>query len=247
MNNIKVMLLSILKRLSVDWFGSLDYSAPLQLPPKEPKLYPPLSIVPAKPNNPPSDPALQYLTPYLLSQWEAARRELGAIYAITSVPPEFLYAIWFRESLQFLSPGPGGPFQFDPPRPVSYVAAVLSHWQLHLAARSLEDCWFTSALVAADFLQQKANDRIGGYATSWEVLADAAWGYNGRAYEHWSRSPYVSNDPEKGVNLRIVGTVISASGANVPVDQVDTRPGVMPIYRELLIHTGKVIAANLSS
>lgn len=186
-----------------------------------------------------------YLTPHVLQKWSEAERQLKAIYEITRVPPEYLFAIWFRESLSFASPGPGGPFQFDPPRPITYVAAVLRHWRVQMAARPVEECWFTAALCAADFLQQKAGSRIGGYATPWAVLADAAWGYNGRAYGSWQRSPYVSNDPANGVRLRIVGSVINADGQRVPVNVEDRRAGVMPLYRELLHHSGAVQLAAL--
>lgn len=181
----------------------------------------------------------RYLTNPILAKWVQSERELKAIYEITKVPPEFLFAVWLRESLSFTSPGPGGAFQFDPPRPITYVAAVLKHWGLHLAPRALEDCWFTAALVAADFLQQKVDSKIGGYATSWEILSDAAWGYNGRAYGAATRSPYVSNDPKRGVQLRIVGSIINANGLRQNVNFLDQRPGVMPFYREMCIRNRK--------
>lgn len=182
---------------------------------------------------------MSYLSAPILSKWNEAERELRAIYELVRVPPEFLFAIWLRESLSFASPGPGGAFQFDPPRPITYVAAVIRHWGLHLAPRALEDCWFTAALVAADFLQQKANSKIGGYATSWGILSDAAWGYNGRAYGSAERSPYVSNDPRNGVQLRIVGSIINAQGLRESVNFVDQRPGVMPIYKALVLRNQK--------
>lgn len=58
------------------------------------------------------------------------------------------------------------------------------------------------------------------------VMADALWGYHGRArYESgWQRSPYVSNDPHRGVQF---------VDRSVARPRLCSRPGALVIYDEL--------------
>ncbi|THF88395.1 hypothetical protein E7T09_04095 [Deinococcus sp. KSM4-11] len=52
-------------------------------------------------------------------------------------------------------------------------------------------------------------------------------------YGTLERSPYVSNDPQGGVQLWIHGTLPGPNGTRTPVHQPDTRPGVLAVMREL--------------
>lgn len=89
-----------------------------------------------------------------------------------------------------------------------------------------------SCLVAADFLKRKFRTGHG--------LEDAVWGYNGRAA--WQAGPkfsaYVSSDPKLGTKLEVWYRRTDGT----KVRYVDTRPGVMVLYREIenLVKAGQL-------
>ena len=154
------------------------------------------------------------------------------------VPWAMLAALHYRESdLGTSTARVGGPLQFDPPIQPEQVRA----WGLKYGIADLgspETDLRTAVLCAACFLQVKA--AVLGKAlksdSSLGDIADVAWSYNGRAYGSWKNSPYVSNDPQNGVQLRLTGTVpdIHDPSKRVRIDKIETRPGVLPVMRELL-------------
>ncbi len=83
-----------------------------------------------------------------------------------------------------------------------------------------------ACLVAAHELKTKLRGKV----WTWDSMADAVWGYNGRA--SWckqSESPYLWSDPKKGTKL--ISRYKNSKGKIIKY--VDTRPGVMIIYKEL--------------
>ena len=107
------------------------------------------------------------------------------------------------------------------------------------------------AMLAAEELAGKTRAPVivGGVVEE-DALADALWGYNGRSRHHtpglpdpkdmtvnrsWRYSPYVSNDPKRGVTLKIVGTIPDDTqpGGRRRIERVDPRPGALIVYREL--------------
>lgn len=100
----------------------------------------------------------------------------------------------------------------------------------HVPVSKVSQDFNFAALVAAHELRQKC--RCLAPLSSDECITDAVWGYNGRASWHQGdhrQSPYVWNDPKNGRSMpnrykKKDGTV---------VEFLDTRPGVMVIYREL--------------
>jgi len=155
------------------------------------------------------------------------------------VPWALLAAIHYRESnFNTVASRVGGAFQFDPPLPAAQVRAYGAKYGI-TDLTSPETDVRTGALCSAAFLQAKAAvlARVLTPDSPDEVIADTAFSYNGRAAGYWKRSSYVANDPQNGVQLRIVGTMPDEHNPNirVPINQPDTRPGVMAVIRELRV------------
>lgn len=156
---------------------------------------------------------------------------------LTGVPWMLLAALHYRESnFAGLVARVGGPFQADPP----WTSAQVRAWGSQYSVTDLTDPETdlrTAVICAAAFVQVKAAARGGKLtpASSHEEIADVAFSYNGRAYGTWQNSPYVANDPANGVTLHIRGTVPDTKDPSkrIRIDQVDTRPGVLAIIREL--------------
>jgi len=204
---------------------------------------------------------------YLHSRQLQAVRELRGAYEtavriVGGLPWQAIAAVHYREA-EFAqrSTIPGGPFQLDPggtgqelqERIEAYVQAVRDKYGL-LEGGTIDSDFWLAAVVAAHELRSKVRAEIAaGSVVDGEVLADALWGYNGRSRYHtasglpegessWRYSPYVSNDPKRGVVLRIRGTVPDATvqGGRRMIDRPDPRPGAMIVYRELLARASEL-------
>jgi len=181
---------------------------------------------------------------------------LGCTVVGGGVPWESLAAIHYRENeFGMVSRRPGGPFQLDPggsdgelkDRITRHVHDVCQRYGQQYG--SIEDNFTVACIVAADELKNKARGVIAkAGVVDGDILADAFWGYNGRASNHtesgtkdpakahWCYSPYVANDPKRGVILRLRGTVPddTVPGGRRRIDIEDQRPGALIIYRELV-------------
>jgi hypothetical protein len=151
---------------------------------------------------------------------------------LTGVPWRMLAAIHYEEhSCDPTSPGPGGPFQMDPPPSDTRLQEVLGRFNLPFM--HVEEDFLTAAIVAANFLQGKVMGRLHPDIGDEALIKDAFWGYNGRAYGSADNSPYVSNDPPTRV-LRVRGSVIGADGQRIFIDREYAKHGAIFIFRELL-------------
>ena len=169
---------------------------------------------------------------------------------------EALVPIHFREaSLGYKVKRLGGIYQLEHGVPADQTAeAIRKHVtevcnRYGIAYADIESNYHLASVVAADELKSKAHGAmlVNGVMDE-AVLADAYWGYNGRSNyhtpdgtkdperKHWSYSPYVSNDPLRGVQFRLKGTVpdANAPGGRRHIDTLDPRPGALILYRELI-------------
>jgi hypothetical protein len=175
-----------------------------------------------------------YLNPDQLAaaqRWQPlyleAERKIG-------VPWALLAALHYRETNFGAQTGRvGGILQFDPPLPPTKIREFGAKYGIHDLTDPERDPR-TAILCAAAFLQVSKNAGLTPDSPE-AACADAAWSYNGRAYGSWKNSPYVSNDPQHGVQLRIVGTVpnLKDPSKRDRIDQPDKRPGVLAVMREL--------------
>lgn len=159
---------------------------------------------------------------------------------ITGVPWEAVAAIWYRESFSVTPPKTqGGPFQFDPiPDKTTLLALLLRFTNLKGKAidqyvqKGIND-FEAGALFAACWLRLKTK-LIVTPDVSDEIIKDAFYGYNGRAYGSADRSPYVINglDPEHS-NMVLRGTIPDGQGGRKRVEIVDKRPGAFTVYKQL--------------
>ncbi len=189
---------------------------------------------------------------YLTDDDVSRIRELWPDYAyaakMTGVPVEVLPAIhyreanlrmgWFSARRQKVTRNVGGPFMLDLGplndhaefcrRIRAHEMAVCRKYRFAWPAPRVSRNFRFAALVAADELKNKSRRGLRG-----EGLADAVWGYNGRAAWHHGNhleSAYVWNDPINGVVL--TKRYKNAKGEMVQFE--DTRPGVMVVYSEIL-------------
>lgn len=176
------------------------------------------------------------------------------------IPPLALACIHYRESeFDTKSTIPGGPFQFDPGgsgkgevQKRIWDATVKICKKYGVKAEDIETTFSTACLVAAHELSSKIRGSIRSVdgTVDEDVLADALWGYNGRADCHteafqtgqgseelsWQWSSYVAGDPQNGKTLKIRGTVPDANAPNGRklIEHPDLRPGALIVYRELV-------------
>jgi hypothetical protein len=141
-------------------------------------------------------------------------------------------ALHYREH-NFISssPGPGGPFQNDPPLSNQSVKALTTHYKLPF--KRPEADFFTACVIAGYWLQSKVGHKLTLKVENLMLVADAFWGYNGRAYGSFMNSPYVMNF-HKGRQLYVKGSYIDKTGARRLVNAPDARPGAMLIFIELI-------------
>lgn len=186
----------------------------------------------------------------------------AAVKLVGGLPWQALAAIHYRENeFALRSTTPGGPFQLDPGgegpdlrrRIEAYEDLVRKAYGID--GGSIETDLAFAALVAAHELRGKIRTELTrDEIADGDVLADALWGYNGRAPFHtstgtaddkdwsWRWSPYVANDPKRGVVLRLRGTIPDASvpGGRRAIDRPDGRPGAFVVYRELIDRGGEL-------
>ncbi|MDV6375123.1 hypothetical protein [Deinococcus arenicola] len=96
----------------------------------------------------------------------------------------------------------------------------------------------TAVLCAAAFVQGKLRNASRAVLTPTATPADceyAAFLYNGTNYGSVTNSPYVSNDPQNGVQMRIRSKVphLKDPSKRIRIDQPDTRPSMLAVMREL--------------
>lgn len=158
----------------------------------------------------------------------------------TGVPWEAVAAVWYRESFTVQPPKtPGGPFQFDPtPSRATQLALLVRFTQLtgaqiyNIIEKGLDD-FENAALMAACWLRYKVTPMITPNVSD-EVIKEAFYGYNGRAYGAADRSPYVMNGFDAAHHrMQLRGTIPDGKGGRHPVNIIDTRPGAFTVYKQL--------------
>lgn len=159
---------------------------------------------------------------------------------LTGVPWQAVAAVWYRESFSVTSPRtPGGPFQFDPVLQPVTIRNLLNFFTKlpeleiqHYARKGVND-FETGALCAACWLRLKTKPVITPHVSD-EVIKDAFYGYNGRAYSSIDKSPYVMNGfDEQHLNMMLRGTIPDGQGDRKRVEIVDKRPGAFTVYKQL--------------
>jgi hypothetical protein len=157
-----------------------------------------------------------------LSQRELAKiSENYPVYKLAAdaagIPWQMLAAIHYRESsLSTARREHGGPFQFDPP------------------LNQGEEEFDVGAFFAAKRLQQISRFRLYPSSTDETVIKDSFYGWNGRAYGSFDRSPYVMNFfDDQHRNMRIHGTILNNLGERIRVDRSDSNLGAYTVFIEL--------------
>lgn len=172
---------------------------------------------------------------------------------VGEMTPLMIVPLHIREAdLKRTAKIPGGPFQFDPGGTKGLRQRIKEHVEkvcvrYGQSYEPVNESFEIAALVAADWLKYKSRGKslaIRNQGQS-ERLADAFWGYNGRSgwhtadgkYDHgrksWRFSPYVVNDPKRGVLLRLKGTLPDGKGSRVTIDRIERRPGALVLYQEM--------------
>jgi lysozyme family protein len=169
--------------------------------------------------------------------------------SVTQVPWQMLAAVWYREHALTMG---NNPFQFDPlPSHGTILGLLHSYTDYEPLKYSVDDfdfaailaaCWLRSKcrypLVVVQNFQypsEKENEfdtvQVITVNKEDEAVADAFYGYNGRAYgDNPFNSPYVANElDELHHNMSFRGTVDGKW-----VDIVDQRPGAFVVYKQLI-------------
>lgn len=176
---------------------------------------------------------------------------------IGGVPWQMLAALWYRE--RSLTIG-NNPFQFDPPPTHAKIVGLLqSYTDYKPTSYSIDDFHFAAILAACylrstcryalwkiesfqnPFPENLSQEELEGYVSastqvittdsSDKAIADAFYGYNGRAYgSNPLNSPYVANElDELHHNMHFRG---ESNGQWI--DIIDERPGAFVVYKQLL-------------
>lgn len=174
-------------------------------------------------------------------------------------PPLALATIhWQENALETVMKGGEavcGPFAYDPggmadlaERVGLGALTVRKKYGIKNGDVDLNTDFDLAALVAADEFKGKIRGTlVTNGEVNMDVLADAAWGYNGRSASHtatgephdinnlpsWKYSPYVSNNPHAGTMLRVKGTIPDGQGGRKHVDFISEEPGFLAVYQEL--------------
>jgi hypothetical protein len=185
---------------------------------------------------------------------KANKPTLRAAEDIVKVPWQMLAAVWFRE--HGLTMG-NNPFQFDPPPTHQKIIGLLQSYTDYKPLKySIDDFPFAAILAACElrskcryplvmvqnFQQAFPEDYKLGDSTpksvqvisnnpSDEMVADAFYGYNGRAYgSNPFNSPYVANElDELHHNMHFRG-----EDNGQWIDIIDKRPGAFVVYKQLV-------------
>jgi hypothetical protein len=160
----------------------------------------------------------------------------------TDVPWQAIAGIWFRESFSVANPKrPGGPFQFDPvPSPGALRGLLdrftkLSDAEKHDLVLNGAHDFYSGAIFAACFLRLKTGPTIHPGVDD-EVIKDAIYGYNGKAYHMAENSPYVFNGYDSAhYPMRLTGTMPDGKGGREKVSFLDEKPGAFVVYKQLKV------------
>jgi len=183
---------------------------------------------------------LKGLSDFQIKRIQGVYPILKRIQGYTQVPWQVLAAIWYRESFSVTPPKtPGGPWQFDPVPPLSKLTYYLNKYttlspdqKKQYTVKGIND-FEAGGVFAACHLQSKVGGRLSLDAPD-ELVKDALWGYNGRAYGSADKSPYVMNGfDEAHYPMRLRGTIPDGRGGRKRVDIEDRRPGAFTIYKQL--------------
>lgn len=153
-------------------------------------------------------------------------------YKLTNIRPEVMCGIWYRESNFKLI---NNPFQFDPPLPVSQQEEILNAYGANHLTGAARD-----VALATGFLEHKCviPNEIKGLAPNQPILADAYYGYNGRAFgKAYENSPYVYNGyDDHHFPMTFIGTEPDPKNPKnrIKVTIEDRRPGALVVYLQLM-------------
>jgi hypothetical protein len=197
----------------------------------------------------PTKPRQTYLTDAQIAKIRELRPDYEfAVNKVKGFPWQVMAALHYREAeFAKTSKIPGGAFQLDPGGTGTDLRAAIDNYANKVCDNygvphgNIETDFNISCLVAA--FEFKTKIRFPGE----DGIADAFWGYNGRAKFHtpsgdpadpagnsWHYSSYVSNDPKNGIVLNIRGTMPTPDGkGRVQINKPDPRPGALIIFREV--------------
>jgi hypothetical protein len=175
---------------------------------------------------------------------KANKPTLLAAEELVKTPWQMLAAVWYREHSLTMGLNP---FQFDPPPTHAVILGLLQSYTDYKPTRySIDDFGF-AAILAACWLRHKCRYplvTVQSYQkedfqtvqviapnTSDKAVADAFYGYNGRAYgDNPFNSPYVANEmDELHHNMHFRG-----EDNGKWIDIIDQRPGAFVVYKQLL-------------
>jgi hypothetical protein len=167
---------------------------------------------------------------------------LRKIQDITGVPWQAMAGIWFRESFSVAPPKEaGGPWQFDPIPATNYQRWLLDRFtklsevEKDLIINKGVNDFFAGGVLAACFFRTKTVPVVSIHSPD-EVIKDAIWGYNGKAYGSADNSPYVMNGWDESKWLMEIRGTINGKSIKRPDGTwpKDARPGAFVIYKQLL-------------
>jgi hypothetical protein len=180
---------------------------------------------------------------------KANKPTLMAAENIVKVPWQMLAAVWFREHALTMG---NNPFQFDPPPTHNEIVGLLQSYTDYKPTRySIDDFPFAAILCACKLRSKcryplvivqtfqhveegiNTNKTLQSITvdTSDEAVADAFYGYNGRAFgSNPFNSPYVANEMDAlHHNMHFQG---EDNGHWISI--IDTRPGAFVVYKQLV-------------
>ena len=193
------------------------------------------------------DTNLARLTQAEIDTIKANKMPLIEAESVTQVPWQMLAAVWYRE--HGLTMG-NNPFQFDPPPTHAVILGLLqSYTDYKPTSYSVDDfsfaailaaCWLRHKcrfpLVVVESFQSPVKDELRTIQqitinSTDEAVADAFYGYNGRAYgSNPLNSPYVANElDELHHNMHFRG-----EDNGKWIDIIDKRPGAFVVYKQLV-------------
>jgi hypothetical protein len=156
--------------------------------------------------------------------------------SICDIPIEMLIAVHYRESHLKRTKNIGGAFMLDcggdgtPDFDLNIrqeEQKIASIYGYALDASISNDFAF-ACLVAAHYIKSKARYDL----NTEHGVADAFWGYNGRAYSSYLKSAYVCSDPKNGNVMYYY-----YKGKK----RIDVNPGCLVIWHELMLKNWKKI------
>lgn len=150
------------------------------------------------------------------------------------IPWQALAAVWYRESSLRETENA---FQFDPVPARSVVFGLLQSYcgSLSISEKAAVMAggvneFYTCAIIAGCWLHHQSKYSL-SVDHSEQAIADAFYGYNGRAYgSDPLNSPYVANElDDHHHDMHFRGTINGQWE-----DLIDRRPGALTVYRYLL-------------